>query len=300
MLLAPIARLLDITVDTLLSFNKELTDEEINNIIMEANEILQTKPYDEAFQWAEGIINQYPNNEKLIWDIAVMFDAWRLMKDIPGLEKYDDCINDYYIRALESEDEEVRTSAATSLFEFYVRKEQYDKAEELLKYFSRENPEKKRKQADIYSKTNRHQEAYKAYEELLFSGYQMLNTVLSSIYMLALREEDRDKAHYIVEKQKELTRIFEMGKYHEVSCGLELVTIEKDEEGTIETMEQIIDSLDTICDFRNSPLYEHMEFRDTGTGLIEELRKNLLICFANEETYGYMKDNSRWRKLTNK
>ena len=43
------------------------------------------------------------------------------------------------------------------------------KAEEYLVYFSEQNPERKRKQAYIYSKTNRENEAYKAYEELVFS-----------------------------------------------------------------------------------------------------------------------------------
>ena len=38
MLLAPIARLLDISVDTLLSFRGELTDEEIRQIMSEADE----------------------------------------------------------------------------------------------------------------------------------------------------------------------------------------------------------------------------------------------------------------------
>ena len=37
MLLAPIARLLDISVDTLLSFRGELTDEEIRQIMSEAD-----------------------------------------------------------------------------------------------------------------------------------------------------------------------------------------------------------------------------------------------------------------------
>ena len=49
MLLSPIARLLDISVDTLLSFRGELTDEEIRQIMSEADEKFKNHSYEEAF-----------------------------------------------------------------------------------------------------------------------------------------------------------------------------------------------------------------------------------------------------------
>lgn len=138
MLLAPIARLFDITIDTLLSFSEEPTIEEINSIIHEADNILKLKTYEEAFRWATDKINQFPNSQLLIWQIAMIFDGWCMMNDIPDSEKYDNNIIDYYIRALESKDEGVRTSAANALFEFYVRREHFEKAEEYLSYFSKQ------------------------------------------------------------------------------------------------------------------------------------------------------------------
>lgn len=297
MLLAPIARLLDITLDMLLSFQEKLTVEEINSIVYEANAKLKCETYEEAFQWAKGKIKQYPNCEQLIWQMAVIFDAWRLTKDIPDSEKYDSYINNCYVRALDSEDENIRTRAADSLFGFYSRKEQYEKAEEYLVYFSKQDPERKRKQALIYSKTNRVNEAYKAYEELLFSGYQMISSVFHSIYILAMRDKEMKKAHIIVEKQRELASIFEMGEYHEVSFGLDLATLEKDIEATIEIMEQMIANIEKICDFTKSSLYEHMEFKETNEEFCKELHENLLTCFRDEEAYSYMKENKRWHKL---
>ncbi len=299
MLLAPIARLLDITLDTLLSFQKELTAEEINSFVKEANTKLKFVTYEEAFQWGKGKIEQYPDCEQMIWQMAVIFDAWRLTKDIQDSEKYDSYINGWYVRALNSEDDDIRTSAADSLFEFYSRKEQYEKAEEYLVYLSKQNPERKRKQAVIYSKTNRVDEAYKAYEELLFSGYQMMNLVFVSIYMLAMRDKEMGKVHMLVEKLRGLANLFEMGEYHEVSCRLDLVTSEQDTEATIDTMERMIASIDKIYGFTKSALYEHMEFKETSDEFLKELHENLLRCFKDEEAYGYMKKNKRWQELVN-
>jgi hypothetical protein len=46
--------------------------EEISNIMNEANSILKSKTYEEAFEWAKDTINQFPNCESLIWQIAVL------------------------------------------------------------------------------------------------------------------------------------------------------------------------------------------------------------------------------------
>lgn len=297
MLLAPIARLLNITLDTLFSFQEELTAEEINGFVYEIDAKLKEETYEEAFQWAKGKIEQYPNCEQLIWQMALILDAWRLAKEIPGSEKYEDYIHDCYIRTLSSKDENIRNRAADSLFGFYSRKEQYEKAEEYLNYFSLQNPERKRKQAFIYSKTNRVNEAYKAYEELLFSGYNIMNMVFQNIYILAMKDKDKEKAHMLVEKQSKLANVFEMGEYHEVSYDLDLATAEKDVEATIETMEKILASVDKISDFMKSTLYEHMEFKKLDDRFITELHKNLLDNFRDEEAYSYMKKNKRWQEL---
>jgi transcriptional regulator with XRE-family HTH domain len=64
LLLAPIARLLGISLDTLLSFREELTTEEIQRLVYEADERLKSETFEEAFQWAKTIIEQYPNCAK--------------------------------------------------------------------------------------------------------------------------------------------------------------------------------------------------------------------------------------------
>lgn len=297
MLLAPIVRLLGITLDTLFSFQEELTDEEVNRLIEEAVNRLKSESYEEVFQWAKEKLEMYPNCENLLWQMAMIFDAKRLTEDIPYSEKYDNYIKKCYVRLLESKDENIRTAAADSLFEFYSRKEEYKKAEEYLSYFSNQNPEKKRKQAFIFSKTNRINEAYRTYEELLFSGYQMMNLVFHSICMLATREKDTGKAHLLVEKQTELADIFEMGEYHAVSCKLDLAAIEEDVDTAIEAMGKMISCADTICDFCKSPLYSHMSFKDPREEFLTELKDNLLDCFRDEETYGFLKYDKRWQEL---
>lgn len=298
-LLAPIARLLDISLDTLLSFREDLTAEEINEIICEADLKLKENSYAEAFAWAKKKLEQYPNCEQLILNIAVIFDAQRLVQEISNEAEYDEYLCSLYIRALDSDEEAIRIRAADSLVGFYMRKKQYEKAEKYLEYFSIQNPERKRKQAQIYAETGRVQEAYKAYEELLFSDYQRVSMELHGVYVLALQENNREKAHSLVAKQEEMARCFEMGKYYEVSSRLELATMEKDADTVLATMEEMLSGIGKIGDFRNAPLYEHMEFKEMKEEFLAEIRENLLKCFRDEESFGFLKDNKRWAELVN-
>jgi transcriptional regulator with XRE-family HTH domain len=232
-LLSPIARLLHIPLDTLLSHEQELSDAKANRLVEEANERLKTEPYDDVFQWMKQRLAEYPNSHFLILWMARIFDSQRQMMGLADGEKYDAYISDCYKRVLESENEGLRSAAAESLYYFYMNQKDYKQAEDCLAYFSPENPERKRKQARIYSKTGQRDSAYKAYEELLYAGYQSLNMTFHDIYILALEENDYDKAHMLIDKIQKLAGLFEFGEYHGVVPALELAALEKDEAKTL-------------------------------------------------------------------
>ena len=154
-LLAPIARLLGITTDELLSFKDELTDEEINQYLSNIQKDLESKDFHDVFLSVKEKIEEYPNCERLIWQAAVILDAERMAAELPDSDRYDDAICGWYERCLRSEDERIRGQAADSLFHTFIRKEDYEKAAQYLDHFSLENPERKRKEALVNSKTGK-------------------------------------------------------------------------------------------------------------------------------------------------
>lgn len=88
LLLAPIARLLDISLDTLFSFEKELTITEINQIIRELDHKLKKQPFEDVFRWAKEILDTYPNCEQLIGQVALLLDVQLLEQAVPAKETY--------------------------------------------------------------------------------------------------------------------------------------------------------------------------------------------------------------------
>lgn len=297
-LLGPIARLLHISVNELLSYREDLTEEEINQYVEELNKKIKTSSYEEAFQWGKALLEEYPHCEKLLWQIALILDANRLFCKVEDKDQYDSFIAGWYKRALESKDERIRYGAADSLYAFYRRREDFEEAEKCLDYFSVQNPQRKQKKAELAWKKGDRESAYKDLEELIFSEFQMLQMALQSLYLMAMEEKDVEKAAYYVKKQKETAKVSEFGRYHEHSYGLELLVQGKDVEGTITWMENVLGSAETIWDFTKSPLYEHMTFKTVNPDFAKEMIANLKNSMKDEETYGYLAGNERWEKLT--
>lgn len=295
-LLAPIARLLGITTDELLSFKDELTDEEITQYLSKIQKDLESKDFHDVFLSIKEKIENYPNCEKLIWQATVILDANRMATNLPNKDNYDDVIFGWYERCLLSEDEQIRNQAADSLFHAFVRKNDYENAAHYLDYFSLENPERKRKEALVNSKTGKRTEAYRAYEELIYSGYQHIQMVLNNLRILYMEDDNHEMAKKLVEVSSSAASAFEMGKYHEVCFGLDVAAWERDVAWTAQLMQELLDSVGTIGDFTKSKLYQHMTLKSVDPDFLIGLKQELLKSLG-DETFHYMQGNEDWEKL---
>ena len=299
-LLAPIARLLHISLDTLMSFHEELAPSEIGDMIREMDTMFISEGFETVYEWASDKIKEYPNCNMLIWQVAVMLDARRLTDVTIDSEKYDEQINAWYELVLKDEDEKIKRHAADSLFGFYLRKREYVKAEEYLQYFSDNDPMKKIYQGRLYKEQGDKENAYKTFEDIVLSAYHTLNFAFSLMTGLALEEGDIQEARYLAEKMGAIAGIFEMGKYHECASMLDVVCAEKNVEETYHIVEQLLTSVDSLCDFQKSRLFQHMKFSETGSLFAENLKEKLLEGFRDSESFGYMRGDMAWEDLLQK
>ena len=270
-LLAPIARLLHISLDTLLSFQEKLTDMEIETLIRQMGDKLEKEGFEKTYEWAVQITKKYPNCNMLIWQIAVMLDAGR-----------------------------IQYHAADSLFGFYLRKKEYVAAEKYLNYFSEHDPMKKIFRARLYKEQGKTEEAYKTIEEVLLSQSQTLGVTFSFLLSMALKEKDFDYGRVLAEKMGALAHTFEMGKYSECSTMLDVVYAEKNVEGTFQVVRQLLENVESIGDFSGSKLYRHLQFKKNARWNADELREKLLEGFRDETEFSYMKGYEPWEKLVSK
>lgn len=293
-LLSPIARLLHISLDTLLSFQEKLTDFEIGEFIQKMDKMFSEEGYEKTYQWAVNTIKKYPNCNLLIWQIAVMLDSRRIIGECDNPDKYDEQINAWYEIALNDEEEKIQHHAADSLFGFYLRKKDYAMAEKYLRYFSDYDPVKKVKMGQLYMQQGKTEDAYEKLEDVVFSTYTTLNLTFGTMITQALEEKNHEYAKYLAKKMNVLASAFDMGKYHECAAMLNVVVAEKDVEGTFQVAKQLLENVDTMGDFRESKLYQHMKFRNTENPYAKEMKKALLEGFRTEEEFSYMNGYEPW------
>lgn len=117
--------------------------------------------------------------------------------------------------------------------------------------------------------------------------------------MLALKDQDVEKAQAISDKQRMLAEIFEMGEYYEALAGHEVAVAKKDVEATLASMQKMLASLGEINHFVKAPLYGHMAFRETREEFVEQLKEELMEAFRDKEAYGFLKGDRRWEELVN-
>lgn len=77
---------------------------------------------------------------------------------------------------------------------------------------------------------------------------------------------------------------------------LRLGQLYMEQEKTEEAYEKL-ENVDTICDFQKSRLYKHIKFQDVENPYAEEMKKELIAGFQNEEDFAYMKGYKPWKKL---
>lgn len=294
-LLAPLARLLGVSTDELLSFKGELTAAEVAQFIQKLDQTLRTQPFEKAFRMGKKQIEAYPACGELIWQTAILLEGRLLSHPAENAGQYDEAISGYFTRLLESD--AMRTRGAEALFHFYMRRCEYAKAEEYLSYLPHESPEYKQKQAALYQKTGRRAQAYKAYEELLFAAYLNVQEVMSSLCALYLEDKQTDSARYIAEKMSAMAAAFDMGAYHEALLMLDVAADQKDKEQTLSIMQKLLSSIDTLQDFSRSRLYQHMHYQMQDPHFNERVRGDLLRSFKEDEAFAFLRGRDGWENL---
>lgn len=296
-MLLPIARLLGISVDTLLSFREELTEEECRDILNRLWERLNGGDFEQAFQFAKDRLKEYPSCHGLMLWMAQALEAYFVVMPRHQTAETEAFVHSCYERALESEEEAVRVGAADALYTHELRNENYEAAEGYLRYFSMENPERKRKQALLYSKTGRLEDACRAYEELLYAGCQIARMVLQSLYNIAVQQGETERAQFLIEKHTALIGVYDMGDYAEAAAVLDHAVQTQDAELTIETVKRVLGTVDTLDAFTKSPLYAHMQFNPMESGMEERLRNKLKQTLGEDERFVFLAGYPAWESL---
>ena len=195
-LLPPLARLLEVDLNTLLSFQEELTEEEIGAFANVLGERAQQEGCEAAFRLARDKLREYPNSDLLAYTAAQILDGalvlWKRGENDPEREQaWKGEILALYRRCADSGDRRVRERAERMLISQYMAQGELEQAEEQLARLPQEDRERPMLEAMLRRKQKRSEEAWPILERELFRQASDLQSTLMALMDLALEAGDK-------------------------------------------------------------------------------------------------------------
>ncbi len=283
-MLPALARLLKIDLNTLFSFKKELSDTEINLFCSEIVSKIQTDGYDAGFLFAKEKIQEYPNCEKLIFNLASLLDGGLTIFCVEEPEKYSGEIEDLYERAVKSGDEKIRNSSCQLLIYKALQKKEYEKAEKLWRKLPDAVPDKKMIRATICNHQEKYEEAIKLLEERLYSLATELQNCLVNLMQTFGKMKREDEMQFCAETLKHHIDNFGLWQYGKYMVDYEIAVMTKDLKKIEEYSQKMLDSMDEEYRLQDYPLYREMQKKESGSSNMSIMKKALKKSLNSRES----------------
>ena len=304
-LLPALARTLGVDLNTLLSFQEDLTDQEIGLFLNQLYEASQEAGCGAAFQMARDKLREYPNSDKLAYNTAGMLaGVLALQPEAGGPERQaqEAEVTALYERCVRSADPQVREWSTYALASRCVKTGELDRAEELLGQLSDNHREKQELRARLRWAQGRREEAWVLVEQELFNQALTIQSTLMSMLDWALKEEDREWAQVLADTAVRAGEIFDLSDYAVLPTPFQMAAAEQDGPRALDLLDRLLHSLTVPWDLAASPLYPHLPTKDAvgedQRALIPPILDSMERdpeCVFLRETPGYAELIQRYR-----
>lgn len=296
-LLPGLARLLKTDLNTLMSFNEEMSEVEINNVVMKVQSIIQENGFEKGFQFALDQVRAFPTCEKLIYSLGVFLQPSLGLQSVEYQNKYREELAKLYFRIRNSENIEIKKEAISFLFYLHCEKEEYDKAATLLSDYPADT---KLMMAHLHQQKNEYEPACVLLEHRMLEIAVELQSVLISLTQVALAEGRGDDAEELACIQEQIAKQFGILECTAYTAKLECAINKKDAECCTKILSLLLASMEERSDISSNVLYKHLNLSDDN---MENLPRQLLSSMIEQlkfELYdetSFLKENSEFQSL---
>lgn len=298
-ILPALARLLDTDLNTLLSFEDDLSDKEIGLFANLLSETLDKEGYRKSFDLAMAKIREYPTCYPLLLNVALLLDGALMMStDDEEAQCFQAEIDGLYQRVLGSSDPLLSNQARAMLISKFMGRKEYDKARELLEALPEVSPvDRKQLEANLHIACGELDAAAKLAEEKLLSALNEVHGVLMTLMEIALKENRREDAAAIADVAKKGAELFDLWEYTSYAAPFMLYVSEKNRDGCIDLLRPMLTSLLKKWDIRQSPLYRHLDDREPEAYLGPKMQKVLIQSICIDEQTAFLKDSEDVQRI---
>lgn len=285
-LLPPLARLLNTDLNTLLSFQEDLSREEIALFLNQVSETAHQKGFPAAYALAMDKLGEYPNCELLLLNLALILDGALMLYNDSKTDdpNYPAKIEALYQRAAESSDSAIREQAIAALAKKRMDRQDYEGAQTLIDRLSDARPvDKKQIQASLLLQTGNTEEAARLTEEKLLLTTNDIHSSLMTLLEIALQEDRQADADYIAQVDRQAAELFDLWHYNAYVGPFQLYSARKERKQQLKTLLALLRSLREKWELNASPLYRHLPAKPVEQGFGPKLQTFLVRSLAQDE-----------------
>ncbi len=256
-LLPAIARLLKIDMNTLFSFDEELTEVEIKSFILSLVQMAHDGDLGAAFEAAEQKIHEYPLSNKLLYEVANILDAEVVLLERNSANKttYDEKVIDWYECAASSTEESIKYAAIGRLAKKYMKRSEFDKARMLVEKLPEGSSEKTDFQVELLLHQGETAEAAAVMQGKLLHDLEKVQRTLYRLIDIELNDDHVKEAKDIADMTQDMVGVFGLWKYGAITPYLQIALYEKNVEQSLKQITAIIDATYEPWDMKQSPIF---------------------------------------------
>lgn len=301
-LLPILARLLDTDLNTLMSFQEDLSNLEITLLLNSLAEMLDTDGFETVYKKAIDKMKEFPTCYSLWLGVAMFLDgALTMHPNVENSKEYKQEIETFYQRALCSEEPDVCNQAKAILISRYRERKEFEKAESLLRTLPDKSPvDKKQIQASIYVEMGKLEEAAKIEEERLLSNVNESQTILTTLMEIALKQNRIEDAEYIANIAKQNAQVFDQWEYSRYVVPFQFYVACKKPIKVVQELVPMLKSLTQEWKVNDSPLYRHIQTKHTDSEFGVKQRERLITWIRADKENEFLTNSDVFEKALKK
>mgnify|MGYP000882725905 CR=1 FL=1 len=298
-LLPPLARLLDSTVDDLLGFEAQLSDEQVKALCDRCAKQFETSSWESALDLCEKFVREYPNNLLLklrIGSVLMMHTPCAGTEDAAAelIGRAADLIRE----ATKSEDIQIRDAAWLSLSGLLIQQQQYEDALKALEEIHRSAADPEAMKVSVYYAMGNLEKSKQTAQYLLASHTSACDIALVTLSKIARKENNYPLALRMENLSLQLSQMFDRDKLYGQDLVHHLMIARYYTE-----QEKIREALDALHRFvkcakmpnspeavKESPFFDRIEMNKTSISK-DFLDRCAYQMVKEEQAFGPLKDH---------
>lgn len=306
-LLAPISRFLGTTIDILLSFEADLTPDEVMDISRECANAFETLDFYSAMALCDKYLKAYPTNLFLKFRIGSMLQ--RYLHLAASEEKMLSIINKsikLVEASSESEDFEIKQASIYILSSLYTMTEEFDKAESILKTLTKSIMNPDMMLASIYYMQGKVEDSIRTHQQCLYTNINNTLLCILSLSNVALKKGNFEEALELAELHRNTIKLYNLDSLMLNTNSLlylDIYAAMKNEDLSLKYLEEFTDNalFKQIKTFKLSDL-KLFSLTQTTEPLQspEFLKQTALLSITMNDKYDFIKDTDRYKKSISK